>query len=383
MPPSMHLFFSPIALETAQEHVYDALVVGAGPAGSSAAYHLASAGVDVLLVDRASFPRNKACGDAIMPPALVELGRMGLADEVRSRFTAIDQIGMWGQGIPLGVHSVGKVGEIGTAYVAPRTDFDALLCASALQQGAVWLDRMTVNEVLADTGVARIRGSHNHCEVELKARIVIAADGSGSRIARKAAETVREQVAGGLPLMAHPLTPPQDDRARLTAMRGYVAGITGLGDALEFYFKEDGTTYYWIFPVGGTRANVGVIASMAQLRARKTDLKRSLVAFLHAPELAGRAVQTHFEGQLSAAPIAAGLRGTVLFGVRLLCVGDAAALVDPSSAEGISGALWSGRLAAETAISALKQNDISLHALSRYGAAVYARYLAPYDALLP
>lgn len=382
MSLSRYHFSTPVDLATAQRHSYDALVVGAGPAGSSAAYHLAASGVDVLLVDRVSFPRTKACGDAIMPPALIELERMGVADEIRHRFTQADHIGMWVQGTPLGVHPVGKVEAGGNACVAPRADFDAFLCEQALRQGAVWLDSMTVYDVTTETDVARVRGSHHHHEVEFKAHVVIAADGSGSRIARKVREKIQEQVMESGPSMAYALTPPQDDRARLTAIRGYVAGIKGLSNTLEFYFREDGTTYYWIFPVEGELANVGVLASMAQLRSRKTDLKRSLVAFLHAPELEGRAAHAHFAGPLSAAPIHAGLRGTALFDDRLLCVGDAAALVDPHSAEGISAALWSGRIAAETAISALKKNDVSRQCLSGYGSAVYARYMAPYEALL-
>jgi geranylgeranyl reductase family protein len=382
MSLSRHLFSTPIDLATAQGHIYDALIVGAGPAGSSAAYHLAASGVDVLLVDRASFPRTKACGDAIMPPALVELERMGVADEVRHRFTQANHIGMWVQGMSPGMHPVGKAGEGEHAWVAPRADFDAFLCEHALRQGATWLDSMTVHDVLVGTDVARVHGSRDHHEVTLKAQLVIAADGSGSRIARRVRERVREQMMGGDPAIAPALTLPQDDRARLTAIRGYVAGIRGLSDALEFYFREDGTTYYWVFPVGGGLANVGVLASMAQLRSRKTDLKRSLVAFLHAPELEGRAAHIYVAGPLSAAPIHAGLRGTALFDDRLLCVGDAAALVDPNSAEGISAALWSGRRAAETTLSALQKNDVSRQFLSRYGSAVYARYLARYEALL-
>lgn len=81
---SLSLFPS-VDLNGAQAHVYDVLVAGAGPAGSSAAYHLAGSGADVLLVDRYSFPRDKRCGDAVMPPELAELTLMGLADEVQRR----------------------------------------------------------------------------------------------------------------------------------------------------------------------------------------------------------------------------------------------------------------------------------------------------------
>ncbi len=370
-------FPSSVGPDSAQKQLYDAIVVGAGPAGSSAAYHLSKNGAQVLLVDRYSFPRDKRCGDAVMPPALEELSLMGLTDEVQQRFVAAERIGMSLHDMPLSYHHVGEEGV--KSYVAPRKVFDALLCEHAIHHGATWLDQVTVQETLLSKEYAVVHGVYGNQPLELRARLVIAADGSGSRLARKLRDTTVEQSY----LEINPLTAPQDDRARSTALRGYFSGIVGISDTLEFYFRnETGTTYYWIFPVGQGLANVEVIASMAQLRASKTDLTNALTTFLQMPELAERTAHAQLVGQLGAAPIAAGLRGTALFGERMLCVGDAAALVEPRSAEGISGALWSGRMAAETAISALKQNDFSLLAFRDYGTLVRSRYQASYDAFL-
>jgi menaquinone-9 beta-reductase len=366
-----------VGLDDAQEQLYDAIVVGAGPAGSSAAYHLSKNGAQVLLVDRAAFPRDKRCGDAVMPPALAELSLMGLADEVQQRFIATERIGMSLHDMPLSYHPVGEKGV--KSYVAPRKVFDAMLCEHALRHGATWLDQVTVQEVLLSKDHALVHGVHGNQPLALRARLVIAADGSGSRLARKLRNTTIDQPHPAI----DPLTAPPDDRARSTALRGYFSGIAGISDSLEFYFRnESGTTYYWIFPVGQGLANVGVIASMAQLRASNVDLTNALTTFLQMPELAQRTAHAQLVGQLGAAPIAAGLRGTALFGERMLCVGDAAALVEPRSAEGISGALWSGRVAAETALSALKQNDFSPLAFRNYGTLVRSRYQASYDAFL-
>src|SRR6266849_2281915 len=76
----------------AAQHRYDVLVVGAGPAGSSAAYHLARQGVDVLLVDRFAFPRDKRCGDGIVTDALEEPALMGIADEVQVRYSVSSHV---------------------------------------------------------------------------------------------------------------------------------------------------------------------------------------------------------------------------------------------------------------------------------------------------
>jgi geranylgeranyl reductase family protein len=377
------LTFSSIDPDLARQHLYEVIVVGAGPAGSSAAYHLAESGVDVLLVERAAFPRTKPCGDAVMPPSVCELQRMSIVDVFYERFRPVTRVDLWMNGMRV---SQDPLEENATGYVAPRREFDTMLCAHALRRGANWLNRVTVVDVESHPDSTRVlvygtRGGSTGPTVELQARLVIAADGSGSRIARKLRAHME---AHHQPLVVNPLTAQGDDRARFTALRGYVRDITTPATALEFYFRgEAGTTYYWIFPVGPGIANVGVIASMAQLRSEKTNLVQALTAFLQAPELEGRAGHARFVGQVEAAPVAAGLRGTALFGERILCIGDAAALVDPGSAEGISAALWSGRTAAETAREALRKGDCSLVSLSAYGSLVNAKYQARYDAMLP
>jgi FAD binding domain len=107
-------------------HCFDVLVVGAGPAGSSAAFHLAHQGADVLLVDRFAFPRDKRCGDGIVTAALEELALMGIADEVQARYSASSHIALWLYGIQtITACTAGK--HFTTGYVAPRISFDALL----------------------------------------------------------------------------------------------------------------------------------------------------------------------------------------------------------------------------------------------------------------
>ena len=129
-------------------------------------------------------------------------------------------------------------------------------------------------------------------------------------------------------------------------------------------------------------ANVGVIAHMDQLREHHPDLAQAVRNFLQSAIVNGRATGATLQGQLGAAPIWSGMRGTALYGDHLLCVGDAAALVHPVTAEGISGALTSGRLAAETALKALEQRNYWRQALSPYGEAIRARYEMLYDTLL-
>ncbi len=210
------LFSSPVGIDAARSHLYDVIVVGAGPAGSSAAYHLARRGVDVLLVDRFAFPRDKRCGDAVMSPAIAELALMGLAGEMSKRFLMMERIGVWQKNLPGGYHPA----DGGRGYVAPRVEFDALLCEHALRHGAAWLDRVTVYEALPGGDHLDLQASHEEKPVQLRARLVIAANGSGSRLARSMRFNMGRQAG----LASESLTAPQDDRARFTAMRGYYPG---------------------------------------------------------------------------------------------------------------------------------------------------------------
>ncbi len=355
--PNAPAFQSTVDPALAAQHRYDVLIVGAGPAGSSAAYHLAHRGADVLLVDRFAFPPDKRCGDGIITAALEELALMGIAGEVQARYSESRQVALWLYGIET-ISACTATEHFGTNYVAPRLGFDALLCEHALRAGASWLDQMTVHTLaeVQPRGVIAV-GIHKGAPLRIQARIVIAADGSGSRLARQLRKSLLEQ--------------------------GITAPLKDADGAMEFYMHtEPGTYYYWIFPMHDGLANVGVIAHMQQLRTYHPDLAQALRAFLQSPAVNERTAAAALQGQLGAAPIWSGMRGTALYGDHVLCVGDAAALVHPLTAEGISGALTSGRLAAETALSALEQRDYSLQALSPYGEAIRARYEMLYDTLL-
>src|SRR5712692_9691967 len=176
---SEHAFQSTVDPANATHHRYDVLVVGAGPAGSSAAYHLARRGADVLLVDRFAFPRDKRCGDGIVTAALEELALMGIADEVQARYSVSSHVTLRLYGMKTITECTASE-HFTAGYVAPRIRFDALLCEHALRAGASWLDHVTIHELEGvQSDGAIVRGVYKGSPLRIQAYIVIAADGSG------------------------------------------------------------------------------------------------------------------------------------------------------------------------------------------------------------
>jgi geranylgeranyl reductase family protein len=375
--------------ERLQAECFDALVLGAGPAGSSAAYHLARAGARVLLVDRWEFPRDKACGDGIVPQAVAELTLLGITEnELAHRFQRVDRAetfwpGMSAASAPLAAQK--GAGEAAAqplppcGFVAPRLIFDDLLRRRALEAGAdFWggfhaqtLDWLSLDEIA-------VTGHYRQGEVlRLRARFLVAADGSSSRLARLIQQEARQRSQAAL------VSSSADDASRATAMRAYLPAAGPQKPAgLQFYLEraDPMMLYFWIFPLADDRINVGVIATHAQLRAdqhqgMRVDWRSRLNAFLARYGYDPTLLQS-----VRAAPLAMGLRGACLVGPRAVCVGDAAALISPLSAEGISGALASGRLAAQAIVDALGANtDDGASVLSTYQTEILSRYLSLFN----
>ncbi len=309
----------------------DVVVVGAGPAGSVAALVLARAGVAVRLVDRASFPRDKLCGDTLNPGALSILDRLGIGDRVRERGIPITGMTVTGPGgaiVPCDYPQ-----DLPGAAIS-RRDLDLVLLDAALAAGVDFVPGVAVRGALfadGDSRVAGVRVGNASREWNMPARIVIAADGRRSRLA----------FALGLARFAA--------APRRWAFGAYFADVDGLTSHGEMHIRADGYTgvaalgphvvnvcvVRELHPgasgvrTGGSETIARAIASDAALRARFTRARRiSEVTSL---------------GPLAVEARAAGCPG-------LLLAGDAAGFVDPITGDGLRFALRGGELAAEAAV---------------------------------
>jgi flavin-dependent dehydrogenase len=315
----------------------EAVVVGAGPAGSVAALVLARAGVDVRLVDRSSFPRDKLCGDTLNPGALSILDRLGIGDRVRERAIPIAGMVVTGPGgaiVPFDYPN----GLSGAAIL--RRDLDLILLEAALAAGVDFVPGTPVRGALDAGGGARVAGvrvGSTARERSIPARIVIAADGRRSRLA----------CAFGLTRFAA--------APRRWAFGAYFTDVDDLTSRGEMHIRPDG--YTGVAALGRNLTNVCVVRELSPTRLgeRFTGDETIAHALASDPDLRARFARARqVSAVASLGPLAVEARAAGCPG--LLLAGDAAGFVDPITGDGLRFALRGGELAAEAALFELDTN---------------------------
>ncbi|NQT25364.1 geranylgeranyl reductase family protein [candidate division KSB1 bacterium] len=330
---------------------HDIIIAGAGPAGSVAAAFLVRAGHDVLLIDQYEFPRDKICGDAIGPFALRILHEIGLKDPLDGAgcypITSGRIVSPSGHSISL-KFSDNHPDQI-TTLVAPRKQLDGLVQNRAIQLGATFMQAKVLDVEQSDKGDVIIKVRDNQSEKTLSSRLLLAADGSNSIIARK--------LNGQYPA-TH----------LAVAARAYVKGIYIRENTIEGFLDSSiWPGYGWIFPIGPNEANIGVGLSMKAFRKMNVTLRQVFDLFLSTPEIKERLSSVASVESYAGWPLRLGWDRKlqrVWDGVILL--GDAAGLINPLSGGGIANAMFSAKVAAEVAIEALDSNDFSMKSLSSY-----------------
>lgn len=325
-------------------------MVGAGPAGSVAAYYLANAGYDVLLIDKCKFPRDKICGDFVSPVSQIELAKLGVTctPEFKSA-NRISKATVFLDGNKLVSKVVPKVqGLPRYGRVFPRVLLDKLVLDSACKQGVVFCESVKAVDMRVKHRSVELDAEGSDGKRTLKARLVIGADGSNSTIARI-------------------LRGPPSSADRIIAIRGYFTDVEGPSNQADLHFnKESFPGYCWLFPTGKNQANVGVGVVLDTIPSgnRLKDLLNHLIKNNEA--LNKRLKNAKLVGQLGGWPLTTYNPNQPLIDNRVMLVGDAAGLVNPLNGEGIQYALLSGRWASETAISCLSADVFSKNALTEY-----------------
>lgn len=315
------------------EKEYDAIIVGAGPAGCSAAICLARLGYGVLLMDKAVFPRDKVCGDGIGPGALEVLDRLGVLKEVSAREPwRVEGIHLYS---PSGQQVLSPFSHLNGRYkhglALPRRELDFVLWERA--HSSPGINAMENCEFLhllrRDSGVIGVRARRGKDEREFRGKTVLGADGVYSRVAKD---------LGFSKDIFHNYS---------LAVRGYFQQVEGLTHCIEIHCEKSLLPGYgWVFPTGKESANVGV--GIASRYLRKRDLKKLFQEFIENPSLGARfrrarLVENSLKG--GAIPMCGFLRRRSFNNVLLL--GDAGGFTDVLTGEGVYYALRGGECAAE------------------------------------
>jgi menaquinone-9 beta-reductase len=321
----------------AARHV-DVLVVGAGPGGSTAAYHLARAGLDVALVERSSFPREKVCGDGLTPRAVNALVRMGV-DVDDPGFERHEGLRIYSRKVTLELPWPALRDYPSYGLMRTRAEFDELLARRAEKAGAVLLERTEAVAPILDGGwvtgaTLRTAGEQEAEPAEVRARFVVASDGASSRFAAHAG--VR-----------------RDPRRPLgIAARRYFRTARHPGPWLEVWmdlWDRDVLMpgYGWLFPLSDGTVNVGAGLLNTFRNFKDASAQRVFDAFVRMlPERFGVS-EASAEGRTLSGPLPMGFSRTPAAVPGMLVVGDAAGLVNPFNGEGIAYAMESAELAAE------------------------------------
>ena len=325
----------------------DVIVVGAGPAGSATAFYLASAGLDVLVLEKSRFPREKVCGDGLAPRAVKALTGMGVP---------LGQSDGWVRS--KGLRIVGGGGRIelnwpelssfpGYSLVRSRLDFDQILVRHAEKSGARVLEGVNVTGPVRDDRTGRVIGvtanqtsDGEKTERTFRGRVVVAADGNSSRLS----------VAMGLR--------KRDDRPLGVAVRSYYTSPRHDDDYLEAWLDLwDGEKllpgYGWIFGMGDGTSNVGLGLLNTSEAFGNIDYRVLLRRWLAGMPAEWGLTEENRTQPVRGAALPMGFNRTPHYTSGVLLVGDAGGMVNPFNGEGIGYALEAGEIAARTIVQAL------------------------------
>ena len=349
-----------------RDHDADVIVVGAGPSGSTAAYYLAQAGLNVLLLEKSRFPRDKVCGDGLTPRAVKSLVAMGVDVSEEAGWLRNKGLRVIGGGLRLELPWPELSSYPGYGLVRTRASLDEQLARRAEAAGAKLVEGANVTGPLLDDdgqiiGVTvepeggdgpRAGGRHESKSTDpdversaappqtFRARVVVAADGNSSRLS----------VAMGLR--------KRDDRPLGVAVRTYYTSPRHDDDYLESWLDLwDGDRllpgYGWIFGMGDGTSNVGLGLLNTSTAFGNTDYRALLKRWLRSmPEEWGYVEENRTEPVRGAA-LPMGFNRTPHYHRGLLLAGDAAGMVNPFNGEGIAYAMESGEILARVVAQAL------------------------------
>ena len=344
-------------------------IIGAGPGGAAAALKLDRLGIPCVLVDKAVFPRDKVCGDALSGKVIYGLNRIDKQIAINLFEKTSIRVGCWGikfvfpntKELDITVPDLASK-DLKTAkpeaFISKRIDFDNFLIEEVRQSSLIDLrEGVDVQHFEREDSQWIIKNKTG--DLVIKADLLLDASGALSRFSRDVANIKKEDkhFAGGI--------------------RAYYKNVKGFTDYnfIEIYFEKELTPgYLWIFPLPNGYANVGLGMRTDHISKGKVNLKQVLEETLkNNPRFKHRFEDAVLDGKIVGFPLPLGSKKRAISGEGYLLIGDAAALIDPLTGEGIGNAIVSGKIAGEVVAEAMERQAFDAAFLSRYDKAVYKK----------
>jgi geranylgeranyl reductase family protein len=309
---------------------YDVIIIGAGPGGSSTATFLARNGFQVLLIDSATFPREKVCGDGVTPKGVEILGKLGvldqLNDKVAHRINYAKIISPNGRTLTSAIQKTEESCKY--MFTIPRFELDHILLKNAVSEGAEFRGSCKVGAIENKADHVIVHGQSNGEECLFRGKYAVIATGANMGLLRK---------HGFLTKKPKPVI----------AARSYYENSHAETDCFNFHFNDVPLPGYgWIFPMANNKINVGV-GIIAKKNAPQAHISEVYSNFVDQPYMRDILAGATRLTELQTYPIRTDFLSATLYKERTLLVGEAAGLVNPLTGEGIDYAMESGGIAAE------------------------------------
>lgn len=351
------------------DEYHDIVIAGAGPSGVSASLFLSQSKVKHLVIEKASFPRDKVCGDALSGKVFSHLKHV--IPSIHDDFTAdtnhfIPSYGVRfvapnGKNLDVPFSPGLTLSDKSPGFISKRLYFDEYIFQKCVEQPFAQIMQSTELVKLLQTEEGLILTiKHDGKESTILTKLLISAEGERSPTSRMVYQT------------------NERDYDNFSAgIRAYYSGVTEFQSMnfIELHFIKDFLPgYFWIFPLPNGLANVGVGMLSRDVSKKKLNLKKMMEQIIeHHPIISKRFTHAKLEGKITGWGLPLGRKQQDISIERILLCGDAASLIDPFTGEGIGNAILSGRYAAQTAVKALQLGNFSAEFLKDYDQTVYKK----------
>ena len=346
----------------------DIVIIGAGPAGCSTSLFLAKHKIPHTIIDKAVFPRDKVCGDALSGKVVYVMKQLNNSMIYDYNNNPNQFLPSWGvkfvapngKSIDIPFKSDVSKETHAPGFISKRMDFDASLFNQLDKEYATVIEGAEVKEIVKHSDSIDVEYVKDNLTYTIQnIKLVVGAEGDRSIVAKKLANIKKE------------------NDHYCAGIRAYYTGVTELHNQnfIELHFLEELLPgYFWIFPLPNGQANVGAGMLSSSVSAKNVNLKKDMLrAIANNPKIKHRFANAELVSPIQGWGLPLGSKKRVISGDNFLLTGDAASLIDPFTGEGIGNAMYSGMLAAAQIKNCIEQNNFTAQYNQAYDTAFYDR----------